>query len=85
MGGISRVATLITHIQGLTSPVITTHEPPSRPETLYPYRIPIDAFTGTLKGTLITTHEPPSIEFGFIGHKSLVPRAYVGVSEKRGP
>ena len=27
---ISRVAILITHIQGLTTPLITTHEPPSK-------------------------------------------------------
>ena len=30
-GVISRVTTLITHIKGLTTPLITTHEPPSRP------------------------------------------------------
>ena len=41
---ISIVALLITLL-------ITTHEPPSRPSTLYPYRIPIDPFKGTLKGT----------------------------------
>ena len=56
----SRITTVITHIRGLTTPLITTHEPPSRPSTLYPCRIPIDPFKGTLKGTLITTPEPPS-------------------------
>ena len=30
-----------------------TPEPPSRPSTLYPYRIPIDPFKGTLKGEKI--------------------------------
>ena len=55
---ISRVTILITHIALL----ITIHEPPSNPQikTVYPCRIPIDPFKGTLKGTLITTHEPPS-------------------------
>ena len=48
---------VITYFRGLISPLIPTHEPPSRPYTLNPYRIPIDPF----KGTLITTHEPPSI------------------------
>ena len=28
---ISRVTILITHIRGLITPLITTHEPPSRP------------------------------------------------------
>ena len=31
-GDISRVTILITHIRGLTTPLITTHEPPSRHE-----------------------------------------------------
>ena len=31
-GVISRVTTLITHIRGLITPLITTHEPPSRPD-----------------------------------------------------
>ena len=30
-GVISRVSILITHIRGLITPLITTHEPPSRP------------------------------------------------------
>ena len=29
-GLISRVKTVITHIQGLVTPLITSHEPPSR-------------------------------------------------------
>ena len=58
--GIFRVTIIITHIRGLITLLITTHEPPSRPQTLYPYRIPIDPFKGTPKGTLITSHEPPS-------------------------
>ena len=57
---ISRVTIVITHIRGLLIPLMTTPEPPSKPETLYLSRIPIDPFKGTLKGTLITTHEPPS-------------------------
>ena len=32
----SRVTTLITHIRGLITPLITTHEPPSIPYTLEP-------------------------------------------------
>ena len=49
-GVISRVTMNITPARGLITPLITTHEPPSRPSTLYSYRIPIDP--GTLKGTL---------------------------------
>ena len=52
---ISRATILIIHIQGLLTLLITTpEEPPSRPQTLDPYRIPIDPFKGALKGTLIT-------------------------------
>ena len=50
----------MTHIRGLITQLITTPEPPSRPYTLYPYRIPMDPLKGTLKGTLITNPEPPS-------------------------
>ena len=57
MGYLIWVTSIVTLLITL---LITTHEPPSRPQTLYPYRIPIDPFQGTLKGTLITTHEPPS-------------------------
>ena len=35
-GIISRVTTLITHIRGLITPLVTTHEPPSIPYTLEP-------------------------------------------------
>ena len=35
---------VIAPIRGLITPFITTHEPPSKPSTLYPYRIPIDPF-----------------------------------------
>ena len=31
-GVISRLTTVITHIRGLITPFITTHEPPSRPK-----------------------------------------------------
>ena len=34
-GAISRVTVLTTHIRGLMTPLITTHEPPSRSCTLY--------------------------------------------------
>ena len=67
---ISRVTILITYIRGLITLLITTPEPPSRPETLYPYRIPIDPFKGTLQGTLITSHEPPSRELKFWGPRA---------------
>ena len=40
-----------------------TYNPTYSVKPLYPYRIPIDPFTGALKGTPITTHEPPSIGF----------------------
>ena len=45
------VTVIMTHIGRLVTPLVATHEPPSRPSTLYPYRIPKDPFKGTLKGT----------------------------------
>ena len=37
-GVISRVTILITHIRRLTTPLITTHEPPSKVQTARPQR-----------------------------------------------
>ena len=45
------VTVIMTHIGRLVTPLVATHEPPSRPSTLYPYRIPKDPSKGTLKGT----------------------------------
>ena len=52
-GVISPLMGVITIVTLILTPLITTHEPPSRPSTLYPYRIPIDPFKGTLKGTQV--------------------------------
>ena len=64
---ISAVTSPLIWVISIVALLITTHEPPSRPYTLYPYRIPIDHFIGTLQGTLITTHEPPSTHHGIEG------------------
>ena len=60
----SRATIVITHIRGLLTPLITTPEPPSKPQTLYLSRIPIDPFKGTLKGTLRTTLTNLHVGFG---------------------
>ena len=58
-GVISRVplkGSLITHIRGLVTPFITTHEPPSKPETSEAQRLQIEK--GPRKNSAPSTLKP---------------------------